>query len=32
VAVFTDVLGIPCLWDPRGQQHDINEHYVLRHF
>jgi len=34
--VFTDVLGIPCLWIPAAnsgnQQHDINEHYVLRHF
>jgi hypothetical protein len=34
--VFTDVLGIPCLWIPaansNNQQHDINEHYVLRHF
>jgi len=29
-------LGIPCLWIPaansNNQQHDINEHYVLRHF
>jgi acetylornithine deacetylase/succinyl-diaminopimelate desuccinylase-like protein len=34
--VFTDVLGIPCLWIPAAnsgnQQHDVNEHYVLRHF
>jgi acetylornithine deacetylase/succinyl-diaminopimelate desuccinylase-like protein len=34
--VFTDVLGIPCLWIPaansNNQQHDVNEHYVLRHF
>jgi acetylornithine deacetylase/succinyl-diaminopimelate desuccinylase-like protein len=34
--VFTDVLGIPCLWIPaansNNQQHDINEHYVLKHF
>lgn len=34
--VFTDVLGIPALWIPAAnsgnQQHDINEHYVLRHF
>jgi acetylornithine deacetylase/succinyl-diaminopimelate desuccinylase-like protein len=34
--VFTDVLGMPCLWIPaansNNQQHDINEHYVLRHF
>ena len=34
--MFTDVLGIPCLWIPaansNNQQHDINEHYVLRHF
>src|SRR5207244_1385739 len=32
----TDVLGMPCLWIPaansNNQQHDINEHYVLRHF
>ena len=30
------VLGIPCLWIPaansNNQQHDINEHYVLKHF
>ncbi len=34
--VFTEVLGIPALWIPAAnsdnQQHDINEHYVLRHF
>ena len=34
--VFTDVLGIPAFWLPAAnadnQQHDINEHYVLRHF
>jgi acetylornithine deacetylase/succinyl-diaminopimelate desuccinylase-like protein len=34
--VFTDVLGIPCLWIPaansNNQQHDVNEHYGLRHF
>jgi hypothetical protein len=34
--VFTDVLGIPCLWIPaansNNQQHDVNEHYVLRHY
>ncbi len=34
--VFTDALGIPALWIPAAnsgnQQHDINEHYVLRHF
>jgi len=34
--VFSDVLGIPCLWIPaansNNQQHDVNEHYVLRHF
>ncbi len=34
--VFTDVLGIPAFWIPAAnsdnQQHDINEHYVLRHF
>ena len=34
--VFTDVLGMPALWIPGAnsdnQQHDVNEHYVLRHF
>ncbi len=34
--VFTDVLGMPALWilgaNSGNQQHDINEHYVLRHF
>jgi acetylornithine deacetylase/succinyl-diaminopimelate desuccinylase-like protein len=34
--VFTETLGIPALWIPAAnsgnQQHDINEHYVLRHF
>lgn len=34
--VFTDVLGIPAFWLPAAnadnQQHDINEHYVLKHF
>lgn len=34
--VLTDVLGIPSFWLPsanqHNQQHDINEHYVLRHF
>jgi acetylornithine deacetylase/succinyl-diaminopimelate desuccinylase-like protein len=34
--VFTDVLGIPSFWMPAAntdnQQHDINEHYVLRHY
>ena len=34
--VFTDTLGIPALWLPaanaNNQQHDVNEHYVLRHF
>lgn len=34
--VFTDVLGMPALWIPAAnsgnQQHDVNEHYVLRHF
>jgi acetylornithine deacetylase/succinyl-diaminopimelate desuccinylase-like protein len=34
--VFTDVLGIPSFWLPAAnsdnQQHDINEHYVLRHY
>jgi len=34
--VFTDVLGMPCLWIPaansNNQQHDVNEHYRLRHF
>lgn len=34
--VFTDILGIPSFWLPAAnadnQQHDINEHYVLKHF
>ena len=34
--VFTETLGIPALWIPAAnsdnQQHDINEHFVLRHF
>jgi acetylornithine deacetylase/succinyl-diaminopimelate desuccinylase-like protein len=34
--VFTETLGIPALWIPAAnsgnQQHDINEHYALRHF
>ncbi|MBI4011793.1 MAG: M20/M25/M40 family metallo-hydrolase [Candidatus Rokubacteria bacterium] len=34
--VFTEGLGIPTLWIPAAnsdnQQHDVNEHYVLRHF
>jgi acetylornithine deacetylase/succinyl-diaminopimelate desuccinylase-like protein len=34
--VFTDTLGIPALWIPAAnsdnQQHDVNEHFVLRHF
>jgi hypothetical protein len=34
--VFTDVLGMPAFWLPAAntdnQQHDINEHYVLRHY
>ncbi|PYO22265.1 MAG: hypothetical protein DMD88_07165 [Candidatus Rokuibacteriota bacterium] len=34
--VFTESLGIPALWIPAAnsgnQQHDVNEHYVLRHF
>lgn len=34
--VFTDVLGVPAYWLPAAnsdnQQHDINEHYALRHF
>ena len=34
--VFTDVLGMPCLWIPAAnsdnQQHDVNEHFVLKHF
>jgi acetylornithine deacetylase/succinyl-diaminopimelate desuccinylase-like protein len=34
--VFTDVLGIPSFWLPAAnadnQQHDINEHYILKHF
>ena len=33
---FTDALGIPAFWLPAAnadnQQHDINEHYILRHF
>ena len=34
--VFTETLGIPALLIPAAntdnQQHDVNEHYVLRHF
>jgi acetylornithine deacetylase/succinyl-diaminopimelate desuccinylase-like protein len=34
--VFTETLGIPALWIPAAnsdnQQHDVNEHYVLKHF
>ncbi len=34
--VFTDILGVPTFWLPAAnsdnQQHDINEHYILRHF
>ena len=34
--VFTESLGIPALWIPAAnsdnQQHDVNEHYVLKHF
>ena len=34
--VFTDVLRIPSFWLPAAnadnQQHDINEHYILKHF
>jgi acetylornithine deacetylase/succinyl-diaminopimelate desuccinylase-like protein len=34
--VFTDGLGIPSFWIPSAnsdnRQHDVNEHYVLRHF
>ena len=34
--VFTETLRIPALWIPAAnsdnQQHDVNEHYVLRHF
>jgi acetylornithine deacetylase/succinyl-diaminopimelate desuccinylase-like protein len=34
--VFTETLGIPALWIPAAnsdnQQHDVNEHYVLRHY
>src|SRR4029453_13646658 len=34
--VFTETLGIPALWIPAAnndnQQHDVNEHFVLRHF
>jgi acetylornithine deacetylase/succinyl-diaminopimelate desuccinylase-like protein len=34
--VFTELLGIPSFWLPSAnsdnQQHDVNEHYVLRHF
>jgi acetylornithine deacetylase/succinyl-diaminopimelate desuccinylase-like protein len=34
--VFTERLGIPSFWIPSAnsdnRQHDVNEHYVLRHF
>jgi acetylornithine deacetylase/succinyl-diaminopimelate desuccinylase-like protein len=34
--VFTDLLGLPTFWLPAAnsdnQQHDINEHYILRYF
>jgi acetylornithine deacetylase/succinyl-diaminopimelate desuccinylase-like protein len=34
--VFTERLGIPSFWLPSAnsdnRQHDVNEHYVLRHF
>jgi acetylornithine deacetylase/succinyl-diaminopimelate desuccinylase-like protein len=34
--VFTETLALPTFWLPAAnsdnQQHDINEHYVLRHF
>jgi len=34
--VFTETLGMPALWIPaansNNQQHDINEHFALRHF
>jgi acetylornithine deacetylase/succinyl-diaminopimelate desuccinylase-like protein len=34
--VFTELLGIPSFWIPSAnsdnRQHDVNEHYVLRHF
>ena len=34
--VFTESLGIPALWIPAAnsdnQQHDVNEHFVLKHF
>jgi hypothetical protein len=34
--VFTEQLGIPSFWIPSAnsdnRQHDVNEHYVLRHF
>jgi acetylornithine deacetylase/succinyl-diaminopimelate desuccinylase-like protein len=34
--VFTETLGIPALWIPAAnsdnQQHDVNEHFVLKHF
>ena len=33
---FTDLLGMPTFWLPAAnsdnQQHDINEHYILKHF
>ncbi len=34
--VFTETLGMPALWIPaansNNQQHDVNEHFALRHF
>jgi acetylornithine deacetylase/succinyl-diaminopimelate desuccinylase-like protein len=34
--VFTETLGLPTFWLPAAntdnQQHDINEHYILKHF
>ncbi len=34
--VFTETLGMPALWIPAAnsdnQQHDVNEHFALRHF
>jgi acetylornithine deacetylase/succinyl-diaminopimelate desuccinylase-like protein len=34
--VFTELLGLPAFWIPAAnsdnQQHDVNEHYGLRHF
>ncbi len=34
--VFTDVLGLPSFWLPaaneNNRQHDINEHYIFKHY